>query len=205
MHWQRLGREALLHVGLRLAVISIVWGVGSGVWAIVASLGSHSLSVLGLGLNLAADVSGSAFVAWRLRGEIHGLHEGDHAERVASLAVAFALLVLGAFLAVQAALHLHGHSRPQPATTALAAAGASLVVLTPLGLAKRRVGAALPSTALRGDGSLSLIGATIAGFAFFGLLLDRIAGWWWGDAVAALIVATCAFVESARTLRSHDG
>lgn len=38
-------------------------GVCSGVWAITSSLGSHSLSVLGLGLNLAADVSGSVFLA----------------------------------------------------------------------------------------------------------------------------------------------
>jgi divalent metal cation (Fe/Co/Zn/Cd) transporter len=154
-------------------------------------------------LNLAADVTGSVFVAWRLRGEIHGLHEGDHAERIASLVVATALVVLGIFLAVEAVIRLHGHSRPQPAIATLAAAGASLIVLTPLGLAKRHVGRDLLSPALRGDGSLSLIGATVAGFAFLGLLLDRIAGWWWADDVAALIVATVAFVESGRTFRGR--
>lgn len=78
-----------------------------------------------------------------------------------------------------------------------------MVVLTPLGIAKRRVGTALPSPALRGDASLSLIGATVAGFAFLGLLMDRIAGWRWADAVAALIVAAVALIESARTFRSR--
>jgi divalent metal cation (Fe/Co/Zn/Cd) transporter len=188
---------------LRLSIVSIVWGVGSGVWAITASLGSHSLSVLGLGLNLAADVTGSVFVAWRLRGELHGRHEGERAERVASFAVASALFLLALFLAVEALIHLHSHDLPRPGIATLAAAGASLVVLTPLGLAKRRVGAALPSPALRGDGSLSLIGATVAGLAFLGLLTDRVLGWWWADAVAALIVAAIATFESSRTLRSR--
>jgi divalent metal cation (Fe/Co/Zn/Cd) transporter len=195
-------RNALLRAGLWLSVASIVWGIGSGAWAIVTSLGSHSLSVLGLGLNLAADVSGSVFVGWRLWGELRGVHESERPERVASLVVGGALAVLALFLAVEAVAHLASGYRPHPSAAALAAAGASLVVLVPLGLAKRRVGRQLASAALEGDGSISLLGASVAALAFVGSIFDLALGWWWADAVAALVVAVAAAVESIRALRA---
>ena len=198
----RAQRNALLRTGLWLSAASIVWGIGSGAWAIVASLSSHSLSVLGLGLNLAADVSGSVFVGWRLWGELRGVHESERPERIASVVVGCALAVLALFLAGEAAAHLASGSRPHPSTGSLAAAGASLVVLTPLGIAKRRVGGHLASAALEGDGSISLLGASVAALAFVGSIFDLSLGWWWADAVAALVIAAAAAFESIRALRA---
>lgn len=195
-------RKAQLRAGLWLSAASIVWGVGSGAWAIVTSLGSHSLSVLGLGLNLAADVSGSIFVGWRLWGELRGIHESERPERIASVVVGGALAVLAAFLAVEGVAHLASGYRPDPSAASLSAAGASLVVLVPLGLAKRRVGKRLASGALEGDGSISLLGAAVAALAFVGSIFDLSLGWWWADAVAALMVAAAAAVESSRALRA---
>jgi divalent metal cation (Fe/Co/Zn/Cd) transporter len=194
-------RRHLLLTGLWLSLLSILWGVGSGAWAITSALGSHSLAVLGLGLNLAADVSGSIFVGWRLWSEFHGAHEPERAERVASLVVGCALGILGVFLVAEAVVHLASRYHSNPSNGSLAAAAASLAVLAPLGLSKRRVGRLLSSAALCGDGSLSLLGAAVASFALLSLILDSALGWWWADAVAALIVACCAAIESTRTLR----
>ncbi len=117
--------------------------------------------------------------------------------------VGCALVVLAVFLTVESATHLWSKSRPHPTAVSLAAAVASLVVLIPLGLRKRSVGARLGSAALVGDGSLSLLGAAIAALAFVGLLLDWAVGWWWADGVAALVVAAVAAGEGSRTLRGR--
>ena len=53
----------------------------------------------------------------------------------------------------------------------LAAAGISLVVLTPLALAKRRLGRRMASRALQGDGALSGIGAATSLLALAALVL----------------------------------
>ena len=48
-------RRALL-----LVTVSVTWGLVAGMWSITAGLLAGSLGVLGLGLNLLADVAGSA-------------------------------------------------------------------------------------------------------------------------------------------------
>jgi len=73
-------------------------------------------------------------------------------------------------------------------------------VLPPLARAKRRVGAALGSRALRGDGTLSGVGAAVALLAVAGLLVNRALGWWWADPAAALMVAVTAAVEARAVL-----
>ncbi len=60
----------------------------------------------------------------------------------------------------------------------------------------RREGAALGSRALRGDGTLSGVGAAIALLALAGLLVTRTLGWRWADPAAALMVTVVAGVEA---------
>jgi len=54
----------------------------------------------------------------------------------------------------------------------------------------------LGSRALRGDGTLSGVGAAIALLAIAGLLANRTLGWWWADPTAALVVAAVAGLEA---------
>ena len=81
----------------------------------------------------------------------------------------------------------------------LIAAGVSLVVLTPLAYAKRRLGARMASRALQGDGTLSGIGAATSVLALTALSLYHTLGWWWADRATALIVAAIAAMEAWRT------
>ena len=74
-----------------------------------------------------------------------------------------------------------------------------MVVLTPLALAKRRLGRRMASRALQGDGALSGIGAATSFLALTALLLNDTLGWWWADRAAALIVAAAAAAEAWHT------
>jgi divalent metal cation (Fe/Co/Zn/Cd) transporter len=62
-------RQALVQRAILLSVVSVVWGLGVGTWSITAGLLAGSLGVLGLGLDVVADVVGSASLVWRFRRE----------------------------------------------------------------------------------------------------------------------------------------
>ena len=103
--------------------------------------------------------------------------------------VATALAVVSAVLITESAIALAARSHPGTSAVTLAAAGASLIVLTPLAYAKRRLGRQMTSRALAGDGALSGIGAITSLLALAALALNDALGWWWADRAAALIVA----------------
>jgi divalent metal cation (Fe/Co/Zn/Cd) transporter len=188
-----------------LSILSVAWGVVSATVAITAGLLEHSLGVLGVGLNVMADMAGSGVLVWRLRIELRDPNADESAERAATLVVGTALILVALLLTVEAVIALAARSAPTVSALAITAAAANLLVLPPLGIAKRRTGSALGSTALKGDGSLSMIGGGLAFIAIVGLVLYTAAGWWWADRVAALIVAAVAASEAARIFREQRG
>ena len=193
----------LLVRGLRLSVASVAWGLVSASVAVTAGLIAGSLGVLGVGLNVIGDVAGSMVLVWRFRIELRDPSVDESGERVATFVVAGALMLVAFVLTAEALVALATRTEPTSSVLGSLAAAANVIVLPPLGLAKRRTGTALGSSALRGDGSLSMIGGGLAIIALAGLMLNSTLGWWWADRIAALIVAAVAATESARLLREQ--
>jgi hypothetical protein len=189
-------RSVLTALAVRLSWLSVAWAAFSGTASVTLGVLDHSLAITGVGLNLLGDLAGSLALVWRFGQERRRLHRADSAERVARLVVATSLTVVAAFLAVQSVRRLAEATRPAADIAPILVAAASVVVLPPLARAKRRVGTALGSRALRGDGTLSGVGAAIALLALAGLLVNRTLGWWWADPAAALMVAVVAVVEA---------
>ena len=67
-----------------------------------------------------------------------------------------------------------------------------------LGLAKRRIGARLGSSATAGEGTQNLLCAYLAVAVFAGLAADTLLGAWWLDGVVALGIAGWAVFEGRR-------
>lgn len=192
-------RARLVTVALRLVVISVAFGALTGAVSVTAGLRDRSLGVFGVGLSVLADVTGSAVLIWRFRAERSQQAQSGQMETRAAIAVAAALAVVSAVLTVESVIALAAGSHPGTSTVALAVAGVSLAVLTPLAYAKRRLGSQLASPALKGDGALSAIGAATSLLALTGLALYSTLGWWWADRIAALIVAAIAAIEAWQT------
>ena len=184
---------------LWLVWVSVVFGIVSGAVSVTAGLADHSLSVLAVGLGVLADVTGSATLIWRFRAERRQPGRSQAAEARAAIVVAATLATVSAVITIQAAIALAASSRPGTSGVTLIAAGVSLVVLTPLAYAKRRLGARMASRALQGDGTLSGIGAATSLLALTALTLYHALGWWWADRATALIVAAIAAMEAWRT------
>jgi divalent metal cation (Fe/Co/Zn/Cd) transporter len=193
--------ERRLRHAIRLSVLSVCWAVVSASIAITVGLLEGSLGVLGVGLNVTGDMVGSLVLIWRFRLELRDPTVDARAERTATVVVAGALLLVGTILTFDAIVALARRTQPDQSAVALWIAIANALVLPPLGTAKRRTGRALGSSALMGDGSLSLVGGALAVIAIVGLVLDSALGWWWADRVAGLVVAVVAFSEAVRILR----
>jgi divalent metal cation (Fe/Co/Zn/Cd) transporter len=194
-----LDRAKQVTAALRLAWVSVTFGSLSGVVSVITGLADHSLSVMAVGLGVLADVTGSAMLVWRFRAERQLPGRSQAAEVRAAVVVAAALAVISAVIAIQAVIALAAGSHPGTSGVTLIAAAVSLLVLTPLTYSKRRLGVQMASGALRGDGTLSGIGAATSLMAFAALVLYRTLGWWWADRAAALIVAAVAAAEAWHT------
>jgi divalent metal cation (Fe/Co/Zn/Cd) transporter len=196
-------RPRMMTRALRLVTISVAFGILSGSVSVASGLHGHSLGVFAVGLGVLADVTGSAALIWRFRAERHHPGRSDLYEMRAAIIVAAALAVVSAVLAVESVTALTQGSHPGTSAVTLTAAGVSLVVLTPLAYAKRRLGRQLTSPALQGDGALSGIGAATSLLALAALALYDALGWWWADRIAALVVAAVAAAEAWHTAPRH--
>ncbi len=200
---ETLDRAALLERALRLSWISICFGIVSGVVSVSAGIADHSLGVLAAGLSVLADVTGSVVLVWRFRTERSDPSRAAQVEDRAALVVAAALLIIAAALTFESIHALINGSHPGSGVLTVISAGASFVVLMPLAILKRDTAIRLGSHALRGDSTLSAIGATTAILALIGLLLNDTLHWWWADRVVALVIAAAAVIE-ARTLLTAE-
>lgn len=192
-------RAGKIAAALRLVTVSVAFGILSGAVSIITGLQDHSLGVFAIGLGVAADVTGSATLIWRFRAERRHPSRSDATEIRAAIVVATALAVVSVVLIIESAVALESRSRPGTSVVTLVAAAISLAVLTPLAVAKRRLGERMGSRALQGDGTLSGIGAATSLLALVALVLYHALSWWWPDRVAALVVAVIAADEAWHT------
>ena len=198
----RRDRASDLRHALWLSALSIVWSGVVGSMAIYAALASGSLSLLGFGADAVIDAVASIVLVWRFMVETRQPHRADRVEQAAERAVGFALIALALFLALSAVRALAAEAHPEPSTVGLTLLVASVVLLPPLAVAKRRVAARLGSGALRADSILTAVAAVLAAISLASLAASEALGVWWADAVAALIVAAIVFREGWSSLRA---
>lgn len=177
--------------------LSVAWAMVAGTMAVVAGVLVGSIALLGFGADSIVDGSASAVLVWRFNAEREGASNAAVVERRAARVVGGILVLIGLYLAVAAVVALTNHSHPQRTVVGIALTAASLVVLPVLARAKLRLAGQLGSSALRGDGVLSLAGAALAGATLAGLLAESAFGWWWADALAALVIAGALLREGS--------
>jgi len=73
-----------------------------------------------------------------------------------------------------------------------------------LARAKRRVGHKLSSSATVSEAGQNMICAYMSVALLVGLLLNAVAGWWWADPAAALIISGFAVHEGRESWRGEN-
>jgi divalent metal cation (Fe/Co/Zn/Cd) transporter len=182
--------------------VSVAWSLVVGTVAVGSGVAESSLALVALGLESLIDGSASVMLVWRFGVERRDPDRARRMEHVASRVIAITLLVVAAYVAAQAVRALVTGSEPDGEVAGVVIAAASIVVLPFLAVAKFRLARRLESAALRGDGVLTAAGAVLAFAVLLGLVGNGAFGWWWSDAVAALLIAAFLARDGWTTLSS---
>lgn len=199
-----LGRDKQLGRAVWWCALSVAWAVIAGATALSAGLLAGSVALIGFGADSVVDGSVSGVLVWRFRVERTGADSADAVERRAARLVGSLLVAIGVYLVVAAVVALANHSGPEHTAVGIGLTAASVLILPVLARAKLRLAKQLESPSLRGDGVLSLAGAALAAATLVSLLVEAAFGWWWADAVAALLIAGSVLREGSRMRHSRD-
>jgi divalent metal cation (Fe/Co/Zn/Cd) transporter len=147
------------------------------------------LSLVAFGAAGLLDAAGSMALVASFRHALRHDELADHHERRASLIIGAGMIVLGVLTVIESVRRLASGHGGDHASLGVAIAAASVVVLSGLSVAKRRVARDIGSDALLADAHLSAAGAALAVVAIVGATLGTRDGTWWVDAAAAVVIA----------------
>jgi divalent metal cation (Fe/Co/Zn/Cd) transporter len=142
-------------------------------------------------------------LVWRFTHEQRSPVAAERVERRAQALIGVAMLMIAAYVGVQAVRALAHGSHPGTSAFAVGLAAVSLLVLPLLGARKLEVASHLGSPALRGDAVLTLAAVALAAITLCALIANAALGWWWVDALAALVIAAALAFEGTRVLVRH--
>jgi divalent metal cation (Fe/Co/Zn/Cd) transporter len=194
----RVGRQAALRRARLLNRLTLAWNTVEGAVAVAAGVVAGSVSLIGFGLDSAIEVSASVILAWRLHQERRGGCMAESDQR-ATRAIALSFAALAVYVWAQAAWDLVGHREPDVSAVGLVLTSLSLVVMPFLARAKARLAPLLGSQAAASEANQTRLCALLSAVVLAGLGLNAVAGWWWADPVAALVIGGIAAAEAVRT------
>lgn len=197
-------RERHLRRAVALVAFTTAWNVLEGVVAIVAALRAGSIALLGFGFDSVIETASGAVVGWRLWHELKGRPGADALERRTAKIAGTLLLLLAAFLVVDAGRRLLGFgSEARESALGIGLTALSLVAMQFLGRAKLREATALSSRALRADAIETMTCAWLSLTTLLGLALNFLFHWSWADPLAALAVVPLLVREGREGLRGE--
>ena len=195
-------RPALIRRGKLLEYATVGYNSLEGVLAIGAGWMAGSIALIGFGFDSVIEVISGVTLLARLYAD------GDEAERerVEQLAlriVGASFLLLAAYVLFDAVRSITLREPPAESLLGIVIAAVSLVVMPLLVRAKRRVASAIGSRALDADATQTALCTYLSAILLGGLLLNALAGWWWADPVAALIMVPIIAREGLEAIRGE--
>lgn len=185
-----VGTARLVRRGRMLEAVTLGWNVVGIVVLGIAAVAARSVALAGFGLDSAIEIGASTVVLWELSGT------GPARQRRALRMIGGAFLALAAYLTAQAVIVLatRYHAGHSPAGITWTAATAA--VMFALATGKARTGKALGNPVLVTEGRVTLVDGILAVAVLAGLILNAVAGLWWADPLAALVIVCYALREA---------
>jgi divalent metal cation (Fe/Co/Zn/Cd) transporter len=197
-----LTRPELVRRGQLLEYFTIGYNSLEGLLSILAGLIAGSVSLVGFGLDSAIEVASGTALLWRLHHDLNPSRR-EHVERTTLRIVGWSFIVLAAYIAYESGSTLIRHEAPERSIPGIIIAGASVVVMPLLARAKRRVAAGIESEAMHADSRQTDFCMYLSAILLGGLLLNAVAGWWWADPVAGLVMVPIIAKEGVDGLRGR--
>ena len=185
-----LGERARLQRRARLlAWGGIAWHFIEFAIALGAGIAAGSIALIGFGADSLIEAFAGFVVVWLFTGR--RLHS-ESAERRAQQIIAASFFVLAVYIGVEATHAIVSGEQPQASWVGIGLAAFTAVTMPVLARAKRKVGSKLNSSATVKEGAQNMLCAYLSVALLVGLLANALAGWWWADPAAALVIGAVA-------------
>ena len=186
------GAPESLRAAWLVSLQSIIWTVFASTAAIAIGASSGSGALVAFGAIGLVDALGSGALVYHFGHAIRHERVSAHREQVAHRIVVVGLVAVGLATIVVNVARLILASEGEASELGVLLAAISLLVLTALSARKRSIARRVSSSALRADGHLSAVGATLAAITLAGTVATQQFGWHWADAAAAILVGGIA-------------
>ncbi len=169
--------------------------------AVGAGIAAGSVALVGFGIDSVIEALAGGVIVWLFSG---GSGSSQTAERRALQLIAASYAILVAYIGVEATRDLLGSQHPEVIWVGIGLAAFTALTMPLLALAKRRVGHGLGSSATVSEAAQNQICAYLSIALLVGLLANALAGWWWADPAAALVIAAVAAKEGVDAWRGES-
>jgi divalent metal cation (Fe/Co/Zn/Cd) transporter len=183
-----------------LAWGGIAWHFVEFAIAIGAGLAASSIALIGFGIDSLIESVAGFVVIWLFTGSrVHS----STAERRAQQMIAVSFFVLALYVAFESIRILLAGDHPEASWVGIGLALVTAPTMPLLARAKRRVGSQLHSSATVKEGAQNMVCAYLSVALLVGLTANAVAGWWWADPLAALVIAGVAAKEGRESWRGE--
>lgn len=194
-------RGRLVRRARHLAWIGNAWHSIEFAIAVSAGIAAGSVALIGFGADALIEAFGGFIILWRFS---ERRARSELAERRAQQLVAVSYAVLVAYILVESLRTVLGGHHPDTSWVGIALAAFAASTMPLLALAKRRVGRELRSPAALSEAAQNQICAYLSLALLVGLSANALAGWWWADPAAALVIAAVAAKEGVDAWRGNS-
>jgi len=165
-----------------------------------AGIAAGSVALIGFGIDSLIESFAAFVIVWLFTG---GRGSSEASERRAQRIIAASYLLLAAYIGIEATRDLVSGHHPQASWIGIGLAAFTAPTMPLLARAKRNVGHKLHSSATVSEASQNMICAYLSVALLVGLLLNALAGWWWADPAAALVIGAVAVREAREAWRGE--
>jgi divalent metal cation (Fe/Co/Zn/Cd) transporter len=194
-------RDRLIRRAQLLAWGSLVWMTAEGVIAVTVGILAGSIALIGFGIDSAIEGVASVVIIWRFWG---ARAFSEKAERRAQKLVAVQFFILAPYVAIEAVRTLVTGHEADVTWLGIGLTITSAALMPAFGIAKRRVGQRLGSSATVSEGAQNMLCAYLSVAVLAGLLGNALAGLWWLDPIAALFIAYVAVREGREAWKGEE-
>jgi divalent metal cation (Fe/Co/Zn/Cd) transporter len=192
-------------IGLWLVASTMAYNVAEGVIALWAGVQASSIALVGFGLDSYIECAAAAALLWRLTLATRRAHPEavERSEQRVHRFIGATFGALALYVLAQAGWTLWSRQTPEESLVGIILAVTSLVIMPLVARGKLQAAKAIGSAALRSEAKETLACSYLSLTLLLGLVANAVAGWWWADPLAALLMVPWLLKEGLEGVRGE--
>tara|TARA_S200000501_G_C20783986_1_gene726330 strand:- start:400 stop:966 length:567 start_codon:yes stop_codon:yes gene_type:complete len=178
-----------LNQSKNLILITILYNLVEGIFALYFGFENNSTSLLSFGLDSFIEISASVIAIWGLSSSSRISHK--QAEKF----IAYSFLVLIVFIVIKSSFDLITINKPETSFYGVIIAVVSILVEGPLAYKKLKLGRKLDNSVIIAEAKETFFCLNLSVLVIVGVGINYLFGLWYFDPIAALFMIPWLFIE----------